>query len=69
MLKEAKLIKTHNLYSDVDNTENIYMIVFNAISQLNVNKAPTYKQMYISFDIDFEQLISTQRSTVIIDLY
>ena len=36
MLKEAKLIKSNNPESDVDNPENIFKIVFNTISKVNV---------------------------------
>ena len=55
MLKEPKLIKAHNPESDVDNSENIVKIDFNAISKLNVNTARIFKQMYVTFDNDLER--------------
>ena len=50
-----KLIKTHNPEIGVDNLENIFEIVFNAIFKLNVNMARIFKQMYVTFDNDLEK--------------
>ena len=54
MLKKAKFINPHNPESDIDNPDNIFKIVFNVISQLNVNMARIFKQMYQTFDNDLE---------------
>ena len=55
LLKEAKLIKSHNPETDVDNPENIFKIVFNAISKLNVTMARQFKQLYVMYDNNLEK--------------
>ena len=43
LLKKARLIKSDNPVTDVDNPENIFKIVFNATSKLNVSMARQLK--------------------------
>ena len=50
LLKEAKLIKSHNPETDVENPDNVLKIVFSAISKLNVTMARQFKQLYVMYD-------------------
>ena len=51
LLKKARLIKSDSPVTDVDNPENIFKIVFNAKSKLNVTMALRLRQRHVMYNI------------------